>query len=273
MDTMKKWLGCLLLLLALPSYAYIAQQEFPEQIARFISDIIVNQDGSLDITETITVHANQTQIKNGLVRWIPTQDNQNNYFSVLRYKLYDVLMDNKQLPYKMQRENKRFIIYIGDPKKLLAPGDYTYTIKYHVTNAVTFLSQQDQLTWNVTGNDWSFPIQSAEANIALPDGAAITHYLAYTGTQRDKRPFLKVLWSQKNKISFITTQPLIIHSGLTVAIAWPKGFITPPTWQEQVKAFVTNNPFLLLTLGLFVIIFWAGARFLRPNHKTRTRKR
>jgi hypothetical protein len=263
---MRKYLGLLILFVAFPTHAYLAHQEFPEQVFRFISDITVNKDASLDVTETITVHANQTQIKNGLVRWLPTQEKSNGYFSALRYQLYDILMDNKKLPFSIKHENKRFIIYIGDPKKLLAPGDYTYTIQYHVSNAIDFLKNEDQLYWNITGNDWNFPIQSAVANITLPDDAPITHYMGYTGSAQNKYPFLKVTLPQKNKISFMTTQPLIIHRGLTVSIAWPKGFITPPPWQEQMKTFVAAHAIsmlLILAIASLFIICTSGLFFKR----------
>src|SRR6185437_11255852 len=142
---MQKILFLTCLFCSINAHAYIAHQEFPEQILRFVSDIIVNKDGSINITETITVHANQTQIKNGLTRWLPAQENNKNYFSSMRYQLYSVTMENKKTPYSVKRENKRFTIRIGDPKKLLEPGDYTYTIQYHVTNAVDFLESEDQL--------------------------------------------------------------------------------------------------------------------------------
>lgn len=264
------YLTFLLLIIRVPAYAYIAHHEFPEQIFHFISDITVNKDGSLDITETITVHANQTQIKNGLVRWLPTQEKTNNYFSALRYQLYDVFMDNKKLPFSVKRENKRFIIYIGDPKTLLAPGDYTYTIQYHVINAVDFLKNEDQLYWNITGNDWNFPIQHAVANITLPDDVGITHYMGYTGSTDNKYPFLKVILPQKNKISFITTQPLIIHRGLTVSIAWPKGFITPPPWHEQIKNILFEHVIALLFTVIIVLLFIIySARLYKQNFTKR----
>jgi predicted membrane protein DUF2207 len=263
---MRNVLFVICLLFSVNTHAYIAHQEFPEQIWRFISDMTVNKDGSLDVTETITVHANQTQIKNGLVRWLPAQEKENSFFSALRYQLYDVLMDNKKLPFSVKRENKRFIVHIGNPKKLLAPGDYTYTIEYHVFNAIDFLKNEDQLYWNITGNDWSFPIQNAQANITLPDDIPITHYMGYTGSKRNKYPFLKVIMPQKNKISFITTQPLIIHRGLTISIAWPKGFIAPPSWQEQMKSILFNHSALLLimtAIAILIIIYPPALLFKR----------
>jgi hypothetical protein len=270
---MKKILFLLCLFLSINTNAYIAHQEFPEQILHFISDMTVNKDGSLDVTEKITVHANQTQIKNGFIRWLPAQENSSSYFSALRYQLYDVMMDNKKLPFFVKRENKRFIIHIGDPKKLLEPGDYTYTIEYHVTNAVDFLKNEDQLFWNVTGNDWNFPIQNATATITLPDDIAITHYMGYTGSSHNKYPFLKVILPQKNKISFITTQPLIIHRGLTVSIAWPKGFITPPSSLDQMKAILSNHSMILLIVLSIVMLFiiCAPGRFYKRKFISHSR--
>ena len=51
---------------------------------------------------------------------------------------------------------------------LLAPSSILYTM----TNAVRWFDDHDELYWNVTGNDWPVPIDSASAIIVFPPGAA-----------------------------------------------------------------------------------------------------
>ena len=43
-----------------------------EQINRFNTDVFVNKDASIDVIETINVHAEGNKIQHGLVRRLPT---------------------------------------------------------------------------------------------------------------------------------------------------------------------------------------------------------
>ena len=45
-------------------------------------------------------------------------------------------------------------------------------ITYKVTNAVRWFDDHDELYWNVTGNDWPVPIDSAAGVIVFPANAA-----------------------------------------------------------------------------------------------------
>ena len=60
-----------LLTLLLPATVF-ADAPRDERILSFHSDITVNEDGWLDVTETITVHAAGQQIKRGIYRDFPT---------------------------------------------------------------------------------------------------------------------------------------------------------------------------------------------------------
>jgi hypothetical protein len=47
----------------------------------------------------------------------------------------------------------------------------TVEIHYTVTNAVRWFDDHDELYWNVTGNNWPVPIDSASTHIVFPVNA------------------------------------------------------------------------------------------------------
>ena len=58
--------------------------------------------------------------------------------------------------------------------KIYAGGtdtERTVRITYRAANAVRFFKDHDEFYWNVTGNDWKVPIDSASAFVALPSAA------------------------------------------------------------------------------------------------------
>ncbi len=46
----------------------------------------------------------------------------------------------------------------AEKKVILPPGEYTYTFIYETDRQLGFFPEFDELYWNVTGNDWNFPI-------------------------------------------------------------------------------------------------------------------
>ena len=69
----------------------------------------------------------------------------------------------------------------------LRPGVYTYRIHYETGRQIRFLPDHTELFWNVTGNDWAFPILRAATAIPLPDGRAPVRWTAYTGRYGETR--------------------------------------------------------------------------------------
>ena len=64
----------------------------------------------------------------------------------------------------------------------LDTGSHTYVLTYETDRQIRWFDDKPELFWNVTGNDWSFPILKASASLKLPDGVAPVAWDAYTGT-------------------------------------------------------------------------------------------
>ncbi len=231
---------------------------YSEYIDSFESQIKINQDNALDVEENITVVAKGQQIKRGIVREFPTRykDLYGNNYNV-RFDLKEILLDNRPVQYHQEQFLNGIKIYIGSENKFLAPGIYTYTIKYKTKKQLGFFDDYDELYWNVTGNGWRLPIKSASAVVKLPENARALQSLAFTGNIGQSEKDYKLI--QKDSLLFFeTTKPLLPGQGLTIAVSWPKGFVKQDSIFTKLFYFLSDNLGILLILIciLFLLIFY-----------------
>ncbi|WP_306149972.1 DUF2207 domain-containing protein [Roseibium sp. MMSF_3361] len=240
-----------------------------ERILTYVSDIDVQEDGSLIVTETIRVRAEGDEIKRGIFRDIPLRaKDANGWEHDVPFELLEVLRDG-QRENKFTRENGRGVrIYIGREDVFLDPGVYTYTIKYRMWRQVRFFDGYDEVYWNVTGNEWIFPIDEAVARVRLPAGADATQYAAYTGAfGSDATDYEASVDPATGQVVFETTQPLGAYEGLTVAVGFPKGFVAEPSesekwdmWLQDQRVFAIGAPAVLILVLYYLISWWRVGR-------------
>ena len=163
--------------------------------------------------------------------------------------------DGRPEPYHLKEMGNGVRVYMGQEDVFLDPGPYTYTLIYQTTRQIGFFEGYDELYWNVTGNGWSFPIDTASATIILPENAAILRHSVYTGPQGSTATAAEVTNQSGSSISFRTTATLAPQEGLTVAVAWPKGVVAAPTGVDKAAFFVGNNlDVLAAAAGLLILL-------------------
>ncbi|PVZ87093.1 DUF2207 domain-containing protein [Serratia sp. S1B] len=212
-----------------------------EHILSFDAHAHFNPDGSMAMQEDIKVQALGQQIRRGIFRTLPLgwnrQDGKN--FSV-DYQIIQVLRNGVPEPYSLDRTNDTLTVRIGRAEQLLSPGIYNYQIQYQVSNHFSRFPDWDELYWNVTGNGWAYPIDSASFHLELP---AASDYLdnkgrdsrlrtidVYTGVKGEKQHNAHILPDG----SVITSQPLAQGEGLTVVYTWPRSILaTVPAPQAR----------------------------------------
>ncbi len=251
-----KFKNFLLLCVVVYSFAY-AQ----ERITNFESQITVNVDGSMSVQETISVYGAGQNIKHGIMREFPTKYSQS-AFAVYHvdFEVVNILQDGKKAEYLVRDVANGKKIFIGAKDRLLSLGNHTYQITYTTNRQLGFFKDHDELYWNVTGNGWRFPIEKATAKVILPSNIpknSITT-VAYTGYQGERsNNYRKAI--EDNIVFFYTTAPLLPQQGLTIAIAWPKGFITEPSSWQKLYWFIRDNfSSLWMMLGLLLLLLFYG---------------
>jgi len=218
----KVWRAFLALLLLIGPTAARAD----ERILHFWSDVSIQPDSSLEVTETIDVRAERNAINHGIYRDFPTRYRgpHGSQFRV-GFIFEGATLDGAPVPASTAPYSNGIRIKIGDPDTFVAVGEHRYVIRYRTTRQVGRFKNYDELYWNATGNGWVFPIDVAEARIHLPRPAKFGQRSVYTGSRGSVDHFASVIDEKPGEIAFRTTSVLGSYEGLTVAVAFPKGVV------------------------------------------------
>ena len=241
------------LLLTAPGAAYAE-----ERILSYVSDVQIRQDGSLSVAETIRVNAEGYRIQRGIYRDFPTRYKDRLGQRVrVGFDVQSVERDGAPEKYALESLSNGVRVRIGDADVNLPYGEHSYTIRYRTTRQLGFFETYDEIYWNVTGNGWDFPIDVAEARIALPSPAAFGERSVYTGPQGSTGKDATVVDEEPGRIVFRSTRPLASFEGLTVAVAWPKGIVTAPAPSTKLGSwFSDNGPLAVGLLGLLGVLLY-----------------
>ena len=227
-----------------------------ERIVKFDSNIAVGRDGTLDVTETIHVRVENIAINHGIYRDFPTRYRATGGRRVrVGFELADTLLDGQPEPNKVETLTNGVRIRIGSADRTVAPGQHTYTIRYRASRMIGRFDGYDELYWNVTGNGWELPIDRVSATITLPLPARFGQRAAYTGAQGSTESAARVMAEQPGSIRFETTRPLYSGEGLTIAVAFPKDVVAPPSESDRLGWFLSDwGPPLAGGLGLAAVL-------------------
>ena len=235
-------------------------------IARFDTQMSVAQDGRSAVTERLDVVFDGTF--HGIYRDIPIEypgPHGSNYTLFLKVTGVTDGEGNK-LKYESSTQNgsRHLKIYIPDAVNTTR----TVEIHYTVTNAVRWFDDHDELYWNVTGNDWPVPIESASATISFPPNAAgKLRAQAFTGVYGSNEQDATVQVNG-NTVSVQTNDPLSMREGLTADVYIPKGVLTQPSKLTEAMWFLRSNLIVLLPLWAFIVMFffwWTKGRDPKPD--------
>ena len=157
-------------------------------------------------------------------------------------------------------QTRRYHIFVLDA----VDADRTIIIRYRVRNAIRFFFEGsevgalDELYWNVTGSDWTMPIDSVHARVVLPTDVRPTRVAVYTGYERSTES-AAVIARDVNEVDFATTSPLSPSMGMTVGVGWPPGHISsrPSRAYEQLIAVARWTPLVIpLLVFFFAFRYW-----------------
>ncbi len=229
-----------------------------ERILSYDSEITVRQDSTLLVTETIRVRAEGQQIRRGIYRDFPTDyRDRNGYDHRVRFEPLGVLRNDSIEDFHSERIGRYVRVYFGSSNRFISTGEHTYTFRYEVNRQIGFYEDFDELYWNVTGNDWSFPIDRASAIVSfefdVPPGDIDLY--AYTGPQGSAGQDYRASINFAGKPTFETSRNLRAREGLTIAVGWPKGLVEKPGALQQAGWLLSDNLNLLIVVAGLLGIF------------------
>ncbi|MEY3783781.1 MAG: hypothetical protein RLZZ230_103 [Candidatus Parcubacteria bacterium] len=224
-----------------------------EQITSFVSDITIQSDSSLDITETITYDFEGVQ-KHGIYRSISEKHAQPDSAwykeRYVEYELISVTRDGVAEPYALE-SYPGLSVKIGNPNNTIT-GQHVYEITYRARGALSENKNGTELYWNVTGNEWEIPILQV---VTIVSGGVKKmqgeHFDCYAGVFGvvDKCDDSYTSYGR----TFFKQRVLIPGDNLTVA---QELFLSSPILKlERIKTIVVL--FVLITALLCVFIYLA----------------
>ena len=251
----------LLILSSLLACAFSAFSTRPqsERILDFHSEIALQEDTSLLVTETITVNSTGAQMRHGIYRDFPTRYTDSlGYKYVVGFEMLSALRDGAEEQFRVEDYSNGKRIYLGNANTLLPPGQHSYTLSYRTNRQLGFFADHDELFWNVTGLGWGFPVEHATATVQLLPSipADQVHLSGFTGPEHSLQSDLTTA-SLDGSYTFTATHGFRAHEGLTILLSWPKGYVAPPTLSQKLNYFFRDNrDALLLALGLLAILLY-----------------
>ena len=235
-------------------------------IERFASDIEVQRDGGLLVTEAIDVDFQLLSDRHGIFRDIPVRYQWDPDPTLVR--VYQVSVQSvrdaagRALKYEISQNGANLQIKIGDANKIVV-GKQTYRITYSVRGALNAFLDHDELFWNVNGGDWPVATQLVTATVHSAFDA-FTTVTCFEGPLGSKKACQSSVSSQRAAFSATTALPA--GQQLTVVTAMRKGAVTIPApflerRERDVGEFFdftpsTEGAALLVMLGGLGLVVW-----------------
>jgi uncharacterized membrane protein len=239
-------------------------------INKFHSDIMIQEDSSIIVKETIDVEFHRP--RHGIYREIPFRyrDDFGKTITTPTRVLSVTDQFGKPWKYQVNKTGPVVNIRIGDAKRYVE-GRWTYMITYEVENVILFFNDHDELYWNVTGNYWKAPIKEASATASLTAKNRSKNLLAagYEGGYGSKEECGYETYDNSGK--FFTKRGLKMGEGLTIAFGWDKGLVFPPSsWRRFLWAINPRENWIFL-LPIFSFFYMAN-RWYRKGRDPKVRE-
>ena len=236
----------------------------------FSTEIKVNLDSSLDITEVIVADCGDLENKHGIFRTLPTKYKTEEGEYILPTTLKSITDENnKAYEYSKERDLDTITYKIGD-EDVEVKGENTYVIKYKVENAVrTERNSFDELYWNILGNFWNMEIDNFRAKIIFPqeikkEDIDIDYYAGMLGSK--SKDGFDYIWLNDNELEFRSNNVIRMRAGLTLSATFPKDIVSPyqyNLWQKFIIAIDKTMLKYIIALIILILAFSVWFKFGR----------
>lgn len=237
-----------------------------ERIMSFEAIATVGNDRILTVTEKI-VYDFGNKSKHGIYRTIPDKYSRNGGSYRLRFTVKEVWMDGKAVAYSITSRTPNLTIRIGDADTTIT-DIHEYQIVYQTDQAINFFNDHDELYWNVTGNGWEVPIETASISVKGPDGfdAVNAKDDCFVGAYGSSNRECEI--RTQNSTVWFKSGYMEPAEGMTVVLSFPKGLIKAPTWMDTMMRFIKDNWIVVLP---FIALFFMYRMWDRDGREPKGR--
>lgn len=225
-------------------------------IDSFKSNITINQNRSITVTETITVYFPNS--RHGIYRNIPYRYSRDKKTITTQTKVLSVQdAQGNELQYDTSRNGREMEIKIGDPDKTVT-GFNTYILTYQVKNVILDYEDHTELYWNLVGDDWDTDILEVSATVTS-EFADITRLTCWAGFRGTTQQDCQSESNSPQSAEFISTKPITPGEDMSVVVGMSlENALTGPTvWEKFVALFLRYIGFVVAgTVPLLAFILW-----------------
>lgn len=221
-------------------------------IENYKMDIIVNEDNTFDVTETIDVRFTE-EGKRGIIRNIPRVNDlkrENGEYSRNIAYLTNLEVNDD---FKYTKDRKYYNIKIGK-NDVVAPKEKTYIIKYKYDIGKDPLKDIDEFYFYIIGEGWNTTINNVEFKIKMPkmfDENKVKFFNVYKNNFRNLH--LNYIIREKTIIASYNKK-LQPNEGLSIRMILPKGYFYRQ-WIPFSKSAIIKM-LISLILTIVAIIIW-----------------
>lgn len=221
-------------------------------IENYKMDIIVNEDNTFDVTETIDVRFTE-EGKRGIIRNIPRVNDlkrENGKYSKNIAYLTNLEVNDD---FKYTKDRKYYNIKIGK-NDVVASKEKTYIIKYKYDIGKDPLKNVDEFYFYIIGEGWNTTINNVEFKIKMPkvfDENKVKFFNVYKNNFRNLH--LNYIIREKTIIASYNKK-LQPNEGLSIRMILPKGYFYRK-WIPFTNAMLIKM-FISLILVIVAIIIW-----------------
>ncbi len=235
---------------------FIAPNVRAEEILDFTQKIIINKDGSLEVSEIIIYNFGD-EGKNEFFRDIPYKykvKEKNYHLQIKNISVVNSQGEKYNFKILKQDDNQRIKIW---GKDLIFSGRQIYQINYTVKKAFGFFDNYDELYWNVTGYDFGAKIRQSKSTVVLPDkvNEEDINIECFSGIygSTDNCVSKRYVYEAANKVKEIVfiDDVLQTRKGFAIVVSLPKNIVLQPSFFEKSLDIMSN----IYIFGFFLLIF------------------
>lgn len=224
-------------------------------ISSFDSQITINQDTSLSITETIVFETDVP--RRGIFRYIPMRYHQRGLNFRARVTDFSVV-DEQGQPYRYERsvDGGNVFLKIGDPDVEFT-GTKVYVLQYRVENAVQLRDGVQSLIWDITGEGWQIPIAYSSTTVQSPF-ADLSNLECFSGDFGEDDGLCVLQVSSADEATFVYDEPITYGRNLTVSavLVEPNQLLFPTFTDRLLKTIGDNVVVGLLAIPGLIMFYW-----------------
>ncbi len=210
-------------------------------IADYDINMVVNEDNTFNITETITAYFYMP--KHGIYRKIPLRNTVKREDGTSSKNKAIVSEINVSDNYTTKIENGYRVLQIGDSDTTVT-GNHTYIISYKYDIGKDPLKDVDELYYNLIGDEWDTAINNVSFTIKMPkdfEQSKLGFSSGVYGTVGTDDINYTV---EGTTITGTLNKPLYSGEALTVRLTLPEGYFNVP---------VKIDYFMIITIAIFIV--------------------